>query len=418
MAKSYLPRVVDAELGSRLEFAGAVLIEGPKACGKTATAQRVASTVFRLDTDAGARSLVSSAPEALFNAATPILFDEWQVTPKLWNLIRREVDDRSPQRGLFLLAGSATPNDDADRHTGAGRFSTLRMRPMSLFESGDSTGQVSVEDLFGGGFSPALDPGVPVSRLIDRMVTGGWPDLLDVPVRLAQQWMRDYLRTIVEVDVQQLGTRRHPENLRRLLVALARGVGTETTLKTLAADVGGASGTADRDTVGEYLEALERLMLIEDVPAWAPHMRSTTPLRKSATRFMTDPSLAVAALGVGPAELLADLNATGFHFEGLVVRDLRAYSQPLGGRLAHWRDNNGHEVDVIITLDDGRWAALEVKMNPDDVDNAAGSLLRFVQKVDTVKVGEPAFLGVVTTRAAAARRPDGVLVLPVATLGP
>jgi predicted AAA+ superfamily ATPase len=206
--------------------------------------------------------------------------------------------------------------------------------------------------------------------------------------------------------------------LRRLLTALGRSVGTDTTITALAADVGGASGPADRDAVSGYLSAFERLMLVEDVPAWAPHMRSTTPLRRSATRFLTDPSLGVGALGVGPEQLLKDLRATGFHFEALVARDLRVYTQPIGGRLGHWRDNNGHEVDIVVTLDDGRWGALEVKMNPDDVDASADSLLRFVAKVDTSRIGAPAFLAVVSTRAAALRRADGVLTLPIAVLGP
>lgn len=418
MGGAYRTRIVDEELQARLRSAGAVLIEGPKACGKTATAQRVAATAFRVDVDEGVQALISTAPEALFASPTPILFDEWQVTPKLWNLVRREVDDRAPNRGQFILTGSATPNDGVDRHTGAGRFSTLRMRPMSLFETGDSTGTVSLRALFDDDFSPSMDPGVGVPRLVDRMVIGGWPDLLDAPVLDAQQRMRDYLDTIVEVDIPQLGVRRDTQNLRRLLTALGRGVGTEVTIKALAADVGGASGPADRDTISAYLTALDRLMLIENVPAWAPHMRSSTPLRKSATRFMTDPSLGIAALGVGPGQLLADLNAAGFHFEALIVRDLRVYAQPLGGRLAHWRDSNGNEVDLVVTLDDGRWGALEVKMNPDHADAAAAALLRFRDKVDTTRVGEPAFLGVVTTRAAAVRRKDGVLVIPAAALGP
>jgi len=416
--KGYRERVVDRELRDRMRSTGAVVLEGPKACGKTSTAQRVASTVFRLDVDEGARALVSTSPETLFEAPGPVLLDEWQVTPKLWNLVRREVDDRSPQRGLFLLTGSATPNDDTARHTGAGRFATLQMRPMSLFESGVSSGQVSLRALFDGDFRPALDPGVTVPTLVDRIVVGGWPDLLEASVRDAQIWMRDYLRTIVEVDLPQLGIRRGPADLRRLLASLGRGVGTALTIKSLAADVGGASGPADRDTVAGYVTALERLMLVEDVPAWGPHMRSTTPLRKSANRFMTDPSIGVAALGAGPEQMLRDLNATGYHFEGLVVRDLRVYTQPLGGTLWHWLDNNGHEVDIIITLDDGRWGAVEVKMNPDAVDAAAASLLRFAAKVDTFKAGDPSFLGVVTTRASALRRADGVLVLPIATLGP
>jgi predicted AAA+ superfamily ATPase len=191
-----------------------------------------------------------------------------------------------------------------------------------------------------------------------------------------------------------------------------------SSVQALARDVGGADGPTDRATIDSYLKALRRLMIVEDVPAWGPHMRSTTPLRKSATRYMVDPSLGVAALGVGPNQLLGNLNAAGFHFEALVVRDLRVYAQASQGTLSHWRDNNGHEVDVIVTLEDGRWAALEVKLNPDQVESAAASLLRFVDKVDTSRVGLPAFTGVITTRSPAYRRPDGVLVLPIAALAP
>jgi predicted AAA+ superfamily ATPase len=401
-----------------MSSAGAVLIEGAKACGKTATAARVARSVVRLDVDPGARALIGAAPEVLLNQPTPILFDEWQLEPALWDLVRREVDDRSPQRGQFILTGSATPNDDVTRHSGAGRISTLRMRPMSLHEAGHSTGSVSLADLFADGTPAALDPGVAVPELIDQIVIGGWPDLVGASVNDARQWVRDYLRNVVEIDVQNLGVRRDPENLRRLLIALARGVGTDIGVQSLARDVGGVDGATGWNTVSAYLASLNRLMLIEDVPAWAPHMRSTTPLRKSPTRYMVDPSLGVAALGAGPKQLLADLRATGFHFEAMVVRDLRIYTQPLNGSLSHWRDSNGNEVDVVVTLDDGRWAAFEVKMNPRDVDAAARSLLRFLEKVDTTKVGKPAFCAVITTRSAAYRRSDGVLVLPIAGLGP
>ena len=417
MAK-YRPRVADGELADRMRSAGAVLMEGPKACGKTATAQRVAATVFRMDTDDGARALVDTAPEVLLSAQPPVLFDEWQVAPKLWNLVRHEVDDLGGAPGRFILTGSSTPVDDAKRHTGAGRYSMLRMRPMSLFETGVSTGQVSLRKLFDGDFTPSLDPGVTVPALVNCIVTGGWPALLEVPPRVAQRWISDYVRTIVEVDMPQMGVRRHPGTLRRLLASLGRGTGTDMSAQAIANDIAGADRSVQRDTVAGYLDILNRLMITEDMPAWAPHMRSTTPLRKSPTRFMTDPSLGVAALGVGPAQLLLDLNATGFHFEGLVVRDLRVYAQPLGGRLSHWRDNNQHEVDIIITLDDGRWGALEVKMNPDALDAAAASLLRFKDKVDTAKTGEPTFLAVATTRSAALRRGDGVYVLPIASLGP
>ncbi len=414
----YRARVVDGELADRGRSAGAVLMEGPKACGKTATAQRAAGTVFRMDTDEGARALVDTAPEVLLRAKPPVLFDEWQVAPKLWNLVRREVDDLGGAPGRFILTGSSTPNDAAQRHSGAGRYSTLRMRPMSLFETGVSNGEVSLRTLFDGDFTPSTDPGVTVPALVDCIVTGGWPALLDVPVRAARRWLTDYLRTIVEVDLPQMGVRRDPRTLGRLLASLGRGAATDMSTQAIAKDMAGAGRSVQRDTVAGYLDILDRLMITEDLPAWAPHMRSATPLRKSPTRFMTDPSLGVAALGVSAEQMLRDLNATGFHFEALVVRDLRIYSQPLGGRLSHWRDNNQHEVDAIITLDDGRWGAMEVKMNPDAVDAAAASLLRFKDKIDTAQVGEPAFLAVVTTRWAAMRRGDGVHVLPVASLGP
>lgn len=415
---TYRDRVADAELAARLSRAGAVLIEGPKACGKTATAERQAASLVRLDVDEGARALVDGAPEVHFESAPPILLDEWQAAPKLWNLVRREVDGRSPARGQFILTGSATPNDDTERHSGAGRFSRLRMRPMSLFELGVSTGAASLRAMFDGDFQASRDPGATIPALVERMVVGGWPGLLHAPGTEAREWLQDYLQTIVEVDLPQLGIRRRPAALRRLLAALGRATGTTTTVTALAADVGGEDGPADRDTVRAYLAALERLMLVEDLPAWAPHMRSSTPLRKSATRYPTDPSIGIAALGRGPRELLMDLPATGFHFEAMVVRDLRVYTSALGAQLAHWRDNNGHEVDLVVTLADGRWAGLEVKMNPAHVDAAAASLLRFSKKVDTAKVGPPSFLAVVTTSSPALRRPDGVLVLPVAALGP
>lgn len=415
---SYRPRTVDAELDRRLSSAGAVLIEGPKACGKTATATQRARSVVRLDVDASARTAADVAPSILLDREPPVLFDEWQIAPALWNLVRRAVDDRAPARGQFILTGSATPNDDVNRHSGAGRFSTLRMRPMSLYESEHSIGTVSLAALFDGESALSEDPGTTVPQLVDRIVSGGWPALVDADADDAAEWVRDYLTQVVEVDIQQLGARRDPANLRRLLTSLGRAVGTDTTVTALAKDVGGPDGPTSRNTIDAYLTALGRLMLTEDVPAWAPHMRSTTPLRSTATRYLADPSLGVAALGIGPQRLLTDLNATGFHFEALVARDLRVYAQPLGGTLHHWRDNNGHEIDIIVTLTDGRWGAFEVKMNPADADTAAASLHRFVQKIDTSRVGDPSVLGVITTTGIAYRRHDGVDVVPIGTLSP
>lgn len=414
----YVKRVVDEELAKRLAASGAVLIEGMKACGKTETARQVARHEFRFDVDHSARALVAASPQTIFEQTPPILLDEWQIAPALWDLVRRDVDDHSPERGRIILTGSATPNPNSRRHSGAGRISILRMRPMSLYETGTSTGDVSLQQLFDGASPSAIDPGVTVPKLIDALIIGGWPALIGATTRDAQMWIQDYLQNLIEVDIQQLGGRRDPRNVRRLLSALGRAVGTEAAITTLAADIGGADGSVDRGTVSTYLAALERLMIVENLEAWAPHMRSATPLRKAEKRYLADPSLGVGALGIGSAGLLSDLNAAGFHFEGLVVRDVRVYVQGLGGHVHHWRDNNAHEVDLIVSLLDGRWGAFEVKMNPDDVHSAAAGLLRFAAKVDQSRVGAPAFLGVITTNTSSYRRDDGVLVVAISALGP
>lgn len=417
--KNYRNRVVDGELADRLSAMGAVLIEGPKACGKTETATRQASTTYRLDVDQAARTAASVAPELLLDEPGPVLLDEWQVAPTVWDHVRRTVDDRAPAKGLCILTGSATPDDDVNRHSGAGRISIIQMRPMSLMESGHSTGAASVESLLAGDTVSAKDSGLTIPDIIDRICIGGWPGLLDATAKDAGLWLRDYLNQIVLVDVQALGVRRRdPENIRRLLTSLARNVGTSAKVTALAKDVGGAEGPVARATVDGYLQALDRLRLTENSPAWAPHMRSATPLQSSPTRYFIDPSLAVSALGQGPTQLLGDLNATGFLFENLVARDVRVYAQLLGGRVHHWRDQNQHEVDIVVTLPDGRWGAFEVKMNPADADKAAASLLSFSNKVDQGNVGAPATLGVITSSGFAHRRPDGVHVLPIGALGP
>ncbi len=320
---------------------------------------------------------------------------------------------------MYILTGSATPGEDVNRHSGAGRIAIIPMRPMSLMESGHSTGQASLKAVLAGDKVTAQDSGLTVPDIIDRICIGGWPALLDASSQDAGTWLRDYLNQIVLVDIQGLGVRRRdPENIRRLLNSLARNVGTAAKVTALAKDVGGADGPVARATVGGYLDALSRLRLTENSPAWAPHMRSATPLQSSPARYFVDPSLAVAALGQGPTQLLGDLNATGFFFENLVVRDVRIYAQKLGGQIHHWRDQNQHEVDAVVSLPDGRWGAFEVKMNPADTDKAAVSLLSFAKKVDQGKAGPPAALGVITSTGFAYRRPDGVTVLPIGTLGP
>lgn len=413
----YVPRIADDQLRASLGAVGAVLIEGPKACGKTSTAIQQAASVIRLDEDTNARAATVAAPELLFERPAPILFDEWQIEPRIWNLVRRHVDDRQ-QRGQFILTGSATPRDDAQRHTGAGRFSVLPMRPMSLYESKHSTGQVSLATLLAGEPQHAQQGPLDVPALAERIVIGGWPALLNASTTQAQRWLRDYLRNVVEVDIPALGHRRSPRNLNRLLRSLARSVGQAPKLAGLHKDVSGDAGTPALETVDRYLEALDRLMLVENSEAWPTHMRSATRLRTAPVRYFIDPSLATAALGVGPTQLLNDLNAMGFHFEALVVRDLRIYAQPLDGQVYSWRDANGNEVDAIVSTFDGRWAAFEAKLNPDDVDAAAAALLRFADKVDTSRIGEPAALSVITGTGYAYRRPDGISVVPISALGP
>ncbi len=414
----YLPRIVDGELESRLSAIGAVVIEGPKASGKTATATRRAKTIFRLDEDSSVRGLIHNAPDVLFDNPTPILFDEWQVEPALWNRVRRQVDDRS-DKGLYILTGSSTPNDDATRHSGAGRFGVITMRPMSLTESGHSTGEVSLRALLEGEAPRGNAEHLDFREVVRRIVIGGWPDLIGADEGAARQWVADYLTQIAEVDVQGLGGRRDPRNIRRLLAALGRSVGQATKSTELARDVGGDDGPIASQTLASYINALGRLHLVEDSEAWRPHMRSRVRLRQAAVRYLVDPSLGLSALNAGSADLLTDLSALGLHFEALVIRDLRIYAQPLRGTIESWRDANGHEVDAIVNVDGAKWGAFEVKLGHESIDEAAASLHRFATKVDTGRQGAPAFLGViVSTGRSAYRRQDGIDVIPIGCLGP
>lgn len=415
---AYFPRVIDGEITRRLPAIGAISIEGPKACGKTWTASQFAKTIFRLDADPAVSALVRNAPEQLFDNPTPILFDEWQLEPTLWNRVRRQVDDRQA-KGLYILTGSATPNDDAARHSGAGRIGVIRMRPMSLFESNHSTGEVSLRALLNGEQQQGDGKHLSFMEVVQRIVIGGWPDLLNSTEDDARNWLQDYLHQVAEVDVQNLGVRRDPANIRRLLSSLGRAVGQSTKITEIAKDVGGDSGPTARDTLYNYVNALERLHLIDNSEAWRPHMRSKARLRQTPVRYFVDPSLALAALNVGSTELLHDLNALGLHFEALAVRDLRVYAQPLGGTVDSWRDSNGHEVDAIVSIRDNKWGAFEIKLDHDAVDQAAESLVRFASKVDTNRHGQPVFLGVIISNGTYAyRREDGVHVIPIGCLGP
>lgn len=419
---TYLPRIADKELTGLLEAAGAVLIEGPRACGKTAMASQIAASEVRMDADPRVRDAVAIDPGLLLDGKTPRLIDEWQAEPIIWNYVRRAVDDRVG-RGHFILTGSAVPPDDITRHTGAGRIIRLRLRPMSLFELGHTTGQVSLNDMLNGDAVPGLVAGLSVPDIAALVCVGGWPGHLRLSADRAGRVNQAYLEETCRTDIRRTdGVRRDPGRVARFLRSLARNIATCASLATLARDVadGGdrSSYALNKNTASEYLTALERLMIVEDQPPWGPHLRSRSRQRHASKRHFVDPSLAVAALRATPEHLLRDLGWFGFLFESMVIRDLRVYAQALGGRVYHYRDNTGLEVDAIVDIAPGRWAAFEVKLGVGWVDEAAHTLLRFADRVDTDRCGEPAALGVIVGSNYGYQRPDGVSVIPLGALGP
>ncbi|HTR76657.1 MAG TPA: DUF4143 domain-containing protein [Gemmatimonadaceae bacterium] len=417
-SKTYTPRIADGELTARLHSSGAVVIEGPKACGKTATARQVAASEVLLDVDANARAAIAIDPALVLEGPTPRLIDEWQIEPTIWNHVRRAVDDRG-EPGQFILTGSAVPADDITRHTGAGRLTRLRMRPMSLFETGRATGLVSLRALMAAEPARSPDPGLTVGDLAEQVVIGGWPANLGRTVPQSTRSVLDYLDEIRRVDVRRVdSTARDAERVGQVLRALARHSATEVTIATLAADASGSDGTLARDTITDYLAALERLMIVEHQPAWAPHLRSRSRVRGAPKRHFVDPSLAAASLRATPDRLLRDLALFGQLFESLVVRDLRVYAQAVDATVLHYRDNTGLEVDAVVEAADGRWCAFEVKLGQGSVEEAAASLRRFAERVDTSKCGLPATLGVIVGGGYGYQRPDGVAVIPVGALGP
>lgn len=416
---AYSPRVVDAELADRLAALGAVVIEGPKACGKTATASRVAASEVRLDIDSNARQAVSVDPALVLEGATPRLIDEWQIEPEIWNHVRRAVDDRG-KPGQFILTGSALPVDDRTRHTGAGRFARLRMRPMSLFEAGRSTARISLRDLLNGKPASSPDPGLTIRDLAEEVARGGWPGTRDLPLDDALKAARAYLDEIRRTDIGSVdGRSRDPDKVGQFLRSFARHVATHASIRTMAADVGGAEGTIKEDTAAEYRTALQRLFVVEQQPAWAPHLRSKYQLRRAPKRHFVDPSLAVAALRSRPEPLLKDLNYLGLLFESLVVRDLRIYAQAADAEVLQYRDSYEHEADAIVAAADGRWAAFEIKLAAGAlVDEGAESLQRFLRQIDTKKCGPPAVMGVIVGTGFGYVRDDGIHVIPIGALSP
>jgi predicted AAA+ superfamily ATPase len=408
----YIERLADAQLADGLERAGAVLIEGPKACGKTATASRQAASILHVDSDPAVAAQVAVDPALALEGPKPRLLDEWQLQQSLWNAVRREVDD-SGERGQFILAGSTAPAANAVRHSGAGRFARLRMRTMSLFESGESEGTVSLAALLEGDAPRSAGSRLDFDSLLARIARGGWPGQVGLPDRAALAGIRDYATTVATVDIDSAGKLRDPARVLRLMRALARSTSTEVTVSTLARD----EASLSRDAVREYLDALSRIFIIEDQPAWSAHLRSSATLRQEPKRHFADPSLALALVGADAAGLRRDLAYAGQLFESFVVHELRVLAQPLDGEVFHARDSAGREVDAIVQLPSGQWAGFEVKLgtSPETVDRAADSLRAFTKNIEGAQ--DPV-LTVVTGTGPSYRRADGVNVVAVSALAP
>ena len=415
----YMPRIADREVERALGASPAVVIEGPRACGKTWTGRRHSRSEVPFDAAFENRLAAQIAPRELLDGPVPRLLDEWQLAPGVWDAMRRACDDRG-RKGQFILTGSADPPDDATRHSGAGRVVRVRMRPMSLFESGESSGSVSLRGLLAS--EPASGPAPPLelSDIADLACRGGWPGLLGDEPAAAQLQLRGYLDEISRTDISRVdGIARDPAGVRRLLASVGRNVGTEATFKTLGADIGGAQ-TLHPQTVKSYLDALARLFVTEELPAWRPHLRSRAELRRAPKRYFADPSLAVAALRANPDRLMGELSYFGLLFESLVLRDLAVYARANDWELSHYRDSSGLEVDVILTsLDYRQWAAVEVKLGGSEpVEQAVGSLRRLRDRIDTAQMGDPSKLIVITAGGPAFEYPDGTAVVPITALGP
>lgn len=412
---NYLPRVVDAELAELLQTVGAVVVEGPRASGKTATAMRAARSQILFDVDDNARRLAGIDPAAVLDGEAPRLIDEWQLEPSVWNHVRRAVDRRRLP-GQFILTGSAVPADDATRHTGAGRFARLRMRPMSLFESGLSGGEVSLAGLLEGVEQRAGRADMPIARVAELICSGGWPGNLGSTLPRTLRANRAYLDEIRRADVAAVsGKSRDPVKVGQLLRSLARNVATPVSMSTLATDIQDSAPSLKSDTVAEYLDALERLMVVETQRAWSPHLRSRQSLRTTPVKHFVDPSLAVAALVATPERLLADLEFLGLLFESLVIRDLRAYAQAADAEVFHYREKDGLEVDAVVETADGRWAAFEIKLGERWVDAGARNLRRLAERVQG---SAPSALAVIVPSGYGTWRRGEVGTIPIGTLGP
>ena len=413
---SYVTRIADYELERRLKASGAVLVEGAKACGKTETARQVANSEVLLDVDRTARDAAELNPGLILQGDTPRLIDEWQLEPEIWNHVRRAVDERVDP-GQFILAGSAQPTDDETRHTGAGRISRLRMRPMSLYELGASDGAISLAGLLDRQSNEAADPDLDLRDLATAACRGGWPAFRELEMEDALRRVRDYLAEIPR-DTQRLGPRHRTERVVRLIQSLARNIATPVAARTLAADASRPEDPMSDDAVADYLDSLTRLFVVENQPAWQPHLRSRYRLRRTAKRHFVDPSLAVAALRSEPEALMRDLNFMGLLFESMVIRDLRIYAQAIDGEVQYYQDSSGLEVDAIVHTGNV-WGAFEIKLGGEKrIEEGAATLTRFKERIDTSKSGNSAVLAIIVGTGYGYTRKDGIQVIPIGCLGP
>ena len=419
----YKKRIADSILLEKLQGKGAVLIEGPKWCGKTTTAEQVAKSVLYM---ADPRSfqqnmmLADTNPDYLLKGATPRLIDEWQLAPKLWDAARFEVDHRK-EMGQFIFTGSSVPADLSEvNHTGTGRFSWLKMRTMSLLESGESNGEISLKKLFDAPNAIYSKSDVSLEEIAYLICRGGWPVATYLKDKIALNQARDYFDAVIYSDISRVDNKkRDPEKAKRILQSYARNQGSQISIDTIVEDIRNNDASITRATVNSYIEALKKIFVIEDLPAWNPNLRSKTPIRTMNTRYFIDPSIAAAALGFGPGDLMNDLRTFGLMFETMAIRDLRVYADAIDGNVYHYRDKNGLECDAVIHLRNGNYGLVEIKLGGEKlIEEGCKSLLKLAGKIDTDKMKEPSFLMVLTASGDIAyQRKDGIYVVPISTLG-
>ena len=415
---SYIKRLVEDELLAKMAASGAVLIKGPKSCGKTETAIQYAKSVLRMDRDPQVPVMMATNPQLLLEGETPRLIDEWQEQPEIWNYVRHEVDKRK-SKGVFILTGSANPPENVRLHSGAGRFTVLQMNTMTWQELGYSSGTVKMSDLLLGADINYYEPAISLESIIERICVGGWPTLINENYKNALNMNRGYIDLLCEVDMSQVsGVKRNPDKVRSLFRSLARNVATLVDNKTLEKDVKiNESSELSRNTVSDYMDALSKLMILYEQPAFSPHIRSSASLRKSPKRHLCDPSLAVAALGLDKEALLKDIKYTGFLFESLATHELNVYAKTNDATVFHYNDSYGYEVDAIVQKRNGDYAAFEIKLGVGFIDEAAKNLKKFVSNIDIEKMETPKSLNIITGTGMSYRRPDGINVISLASLG-